>query len=59
MKVILTEDDVKSSVRKELVSRGLLLEGVEYNMEISSYSTDFLTITPTEQEEVKKDKETA
>ncbi len=52
MKIILTEEDVKKAVVNRLIRSGQLLKEVDYKVEITSYSKDFMII---EAPEPKKD----
>jgi len=52
MKIILTDEDVKRVVVARLVSMGQLFGDVDYEVTISSYDKDFMTI---QAPELKKD----
>jgi len=52
MKIILTDEDVKRVVVARLVSMGQLFGDVDYEVTISTYAKDFMTI---QAPELKKD----
>jgi len=54
MKVVLTDQDVKSVVIRALTDKGVLSKNLEFEGQFDTYSKDFLTISLKEPE-VKKE----